>query len=57
MPNPGAFVTALAAHVPADWARKYFPRMPLAPSVIYGTERRAMSIEAENPLRPIPIDF
>jgi len=49
----GAFVTALAAHVAAGWTLETFSSKTACAFCHLGVERRAISIEAEDPSRPI----
>lgn len=48
----GAFVTALAAQVAAGWTLESFSSNTACAFCHSGAQRRAISIEAEDPLRP-----
>jgi hypothetical protein len=49
----GAFVTALAAHVAAGWTLETFSSNTACAFCHLGSERRAISIEAEDPSCPV----
>jgi hypothetical protein len=50
----GAFVKALASHVDAGWTLETFSSNAACAFCSLGAERRAITVEFEDPTRPLP---